>query len=400
VRNRKLPFASVVSYFLNQIKGAHERELDDAFDALWPTQRVSAAAFCKARKNLSPSAFDALNARLMAQIGAALPQVRFGGLRVFAVDGTTLNLPALPVAFRHFGGNARAAKPLPMARFSALVEVGSQLVWHSVLQPYCLGEGVAAADHLEHVPEHSVTLYDRGYPSFFLFALHQQHKRDVCMRIPRGFSPETDALFAGGPSEAIVTLKPPAEALKLCKEHGVPAAPIILRAVRVALPSQVEVLLTSLTDATQFPAADFGALYHRRWTIEEVFKELKSRLQMENWTGRSVLSIKQDVAARVLTKNLVAYVIAKAQQQVDAKLHKQRASGETPRDRRVNHTAALHLCKCVLLAYLLRPTVAALQPLIDEVAHQTHIVRSARSFPRTKHRGKSNRYPLAYKQGA
>jgi IS4 transposase len=32
------------------------------------------------------------------------------------------------------------------------------------------------------------------------------------------------------------------------------------------------VLMTSLLDATQYPAGPFGDLYHRRWRIEEAFK--------------------------------------------------------------------------------------------------------------------------------
>ncbi|WP_435382740.1 transposase [Crenobacter oryzisoli] len=33
--------------------------------------------------------------------------------------------------------------------------------------------------------------------------------------------------------------------------------------------------MTNLLDAQAFPAADFGALYHQRWRIEEAFKRLK-----------------------------------------------------------------------------------------------------------------------------
>jgi hypothetical protein len=367
VRDRKLPFGRVVSYLLNQVKGAHQRELDDTFDALWPTsQRVSAAAFCNARKNLCSTVFEFLNAQFIAQVGDRLPHVRFGDRRVFAVDSTVLNLPAQADCYRHFGGNEQNSKRYPMARCSTLIECDSQLTWHSVLQPYELGEAVAAADHIEHLPTDSVTLYDRGYPSFFMFALHQMQSRDVCMRIPRGFSADTDAVFASALATTTVTLKPNAEARALCKEHDIPCTPIRLRAVRVELPTEVEVLLTSLLDTEAYPDETFGALYHRRWTIEGDFRHLKSRLQIENWTGKSVLSVKQDVAARILTKNLVAYVIAMAQQTVDLEVARRRAAGDPLKRRRINKTAALHQCKFVLLAYLLSPTPQALDLLITK----------------------------------
>ena len=146
------------------------------------------------------------------------------------------------------------------------------------------------------------------------------------------FSPETDALFADTDITSVeFLLKPNASARALCKEHAQPGEPVRVRAVRVVLPpkktkskvaepSCVEVLVTNLLDSTAYSDDTFGALYNQRWTIEGDFRHLKSRLQLENWTGKSAEAVRQDVFARVLSKNVVQVVIVEAQRRLDLKL--------------------------------------------------------------------------------
>ena len=51
--------------------------------------------------------------------------------------------------------------------------------------------------------------------------------------------------------------------------------PTRVRLIRDVTPTgSARVLMTSLLDAKCYPAADFGALYHRRWRVEEAFDYL------------------------------------------------------------------------------------------------------------------------------
>ncbi len=50
----------------------------------------------------------------------------------------------------------------------------------------------------------------------------------------------------------------------------------------------------------------FGALYHRRWHVEEAFKRIKHRLDLEAVTSFTHMTLQQDFAAKVLTDNLCA----------------------------------------------------------------------------------------------
>lgn len=80
-----------------------------------------------------------------------------------------------------------------------------------------------------------------------------------------------------------------------------------VRLVRHIAPNgQVRVLMTNLLDVVRFPACSFADLYHQRWRIEEAFKRLKHRLNLEHVSGLSQLAVVQDVAAKVLCDNLQA----------------------------------------------------------------------------------------------
>src|SRR5690606_22048718 len=87
-----------------------------------------------------------------------------------------------------------------------------------------------------------------------------------------------------------------------------------LRLVRVMLDNgEVEVLLTDLIDSEQYPIAEFKSLYHERWGVEEGIKSFKCKVEIENWTGKSVASIEQDFYARILCQNIASSLALAAQ---------------------------------------------------------------------------------------
>ena len=81
----------------------------------------------------------------------------------------------------------------------------------------------------------------------------------------------------------------------------------------------MEILVTSLLDEQLFPTADFGPLYFLRWGCETFYDLLKSRLQLENFTGRTVEAVKQDFYATIYISGLESLLTAETNQQLQAK---------------------------------------------------------------------------------
>jgi len=64
-----------------------------------------------------------------------------------------------------------------------------------------------------------------------------------------------------------------------------------------------------LSDTGKYPWAVFLDLYHSRWPVEEDYKTVKSRIELENFSGKFALSVYQDFHAKVLMKNIVSLFV-------------------------------------------------------------------------------------------
>lgn len=157
--------------------------------------------------------------------------------------------------------------------------------------------------------------------------------------------------------------------------------PLTIRLVRVDLDSEVEVLITNLLDRYIYPADVFNALYHLRWGIEENYKRLKQWAEIENFSGKSALSVKQDFYAKVLSTNLTAILTNAAQVQVDENTTHRKQTYQ------VNFAQALSKVKNTLLQWLeLSPDRLRkkFEELIRYIACTIESVRNGRSYDRPK----------------
>ena len=231
-----------------------------------------------------------------------------------------------------------------------------------------------------------------GYPAFWVFAALQTRKIAWCARVALDTWSVVREFLAAGQADAAVTLEPHTQALADCRAHGLPTTPIRVRLIRVLLPTgNIEVLMTSLLDPDTYPADAFAELYHLRWAQEECYKCFKSRVEVENWSGKSALTICQDFHAKVLALNLTAVLASTAQEIVDDRCR------DDGHPKQVNMTYALCAMKNALVCLLTRANpVELLRRLIDIVARTVEPVRQGRSYPRRKG-PRLHGYPMAYK---
>lgn len=84
--------------------------------------------------------------------------------------------------------------------------------------------------------------------------------------------------------------------------------PIPVRIIRVVLDSGVtEYLATNVMDPNITPEM-FKELYFLRWKIESKYNELKNRLEMEEFSGATPVSVEQEFYINMLYSNLCAIV--------------------------------------------------------------------------------------------
>lgn len=324
IRNRILNFPTLILYLLNLRKHSNQTELDQFFKILNkekdPSQVITKQAFFQARKQLSHMAFVELNRQVITTAYKAGQQLKtWRGFRLCAVDGSSVRLPNTPDITAHFGvqKGKKGQAQCTMGMASVFYDVLNHLVIDSAIHPKGHSERACVADHMQHATQNDLIIYDRGYPAFWLYALHIQQKNSFCMRAKTGQSLAVKAFVKSNKREEIIEIKPNKTSIETCVERGLPTEAIKLRLVRVDLPDEVEVLITNLTDSEMYEADLFQELYHLRWGIEENYKRLKQWVEIENFSGKSALSVQQDFYAKIVSSNLTALMTIVAQEKVD-----------------------------------------------------------------------------------
>jgi len=396
-RHRCLPFVIVVLLLLNLLKRAAQDELDEFFKMLEghdiARRIVTKSAFFQARKKLKYEAFIELNDQQVEHFYAHFEPATWHEFRLVAVDGSMTTLPNTPEIREHFGvWHPAAGGACPKARISQMFDVLNHVTLHALIAPKSVGERAAAELHFAHLRAADLVLLDSGYPAFWLFALIRFQKANFCARMSLTGWTVVERFLASGRRQQIVTLSPNGNARKVCQEHGLPTTPLTLRLVRIELDTgEVEVLATSLLDRQRYPYALFKDLYHLRWPVEEDYKVMKSRLEVENWSGKSVLAVYQDFHAKVFTKNLTAILAQPVQKVVTQQSQGKRYLYQ------INMTNAFSKMKDTVVLLFQRTDIYALLNYLWELMRKTiEPIRPGRSFSHQK-RVKPVRFPMCYK---
>jgi hypothetical protein len=381
---------------LNLRKGSIGDELSRFFEILHDqplADAVTPSALCQARKKLNPRALMSLNRPLLEGFQRHFSPRLWHGLRLLAVDGSTARLPNTDDVIATFGAPPEGAS-VPLARFSRLYDVLNHLVLEADFESRHVGERVLAGEHLAATRDNDLLLYDRGYPAFWLFALHHQEQRHFCARMSLDFSREVTAFLASGKKSDVVLFSPGSEARKQCREYGLSCEPLSLRLIRVQLKGgETEVLATSLLDEEAFPRAWFKRLYHLRWGVEEGYKREKSRLEIENFSGLSAQIVQQDFYAKIFVLNLAA-VLAWVAQAIADRLYQARK-----RAYRVNFANALSKMKDnVVRLFIFDSPRQLLTALVLAMAASVEAVRPDRSYPRKIKPAKLHGFHSNYKR--
>jgi hypothetical protein len=273
-----------------------------------------------------------------------------------------------------------------------MFDVINKVTLDAIIAPKAIGERALAVQHFTHLKASDLVLLDRGYPAFWLFALILAQQAQFCARMPLGIWNAVDQFVESGLDEQIVTLHPSSKAVEECNARGLSTDPIEVRLVRVELETgEVEVLATSLLDQEAYPVAVFKELYHQRWPVEEDYQFLKCRVEVENFSGKSVLAIYQDFHAKVFIKNLTAILAHPAQKVV------RRESQSKQYTYQVNMTNALSKMKdTVVLLFQRTNILSILKALWQQMVKTIEPIRPGRSYPHKK-RVKPRRFPMTYK---
>ncbi|MCP3876664.1 MAG: IS4 family transposase [Desulfobacteraceae bacterium] len=397
-RQRKLPFHVLIAFLLNFVKGSYQDELDKFFQIIHrfdvARRVVSKAALTKARMKLKFEAFAELNLHMVNYFEKHFKPRTWFGFRLLAIDGSTTRLPLTEAISQHFGvWNGRQGAPSPVARISQLYDVLNKLTIDAIIKPKRFGERELAAQHLLKSMPKDLILLDRGYPAWWLFNMILSMNTDFCARVSCTKWKAVREFFYSGLSEKVIHLTIPSTSTAQCKEMELGTMPLKLRMVRIKNKGKVQILITSLIDTDRYPINIFQDLYHKRWPVEEDYKTIKCRMDMENFSGKSVLSVYQDFHAKIFVKNLVSIMTFPLKDALE------KNGNHRAYEYQINFTQALSKSKGAI-ALLFHETGKKIRCLISDLQNifQRTIepIRPGRKYPRN-HKVNSRKFFLQYK---
>ena len=383
-----MPAAAYEAELCNFNKGLNKLDIAEPL--------ATKGALSKARAKLEHTAFIELNDHLLQQHQERFDPKLWNGFFLLAIDGTLASMPTAKAIAAHFGQwHGRQGRPCPKARISQLFDVLNQITIEALITPKGLGERELAAAHCMHLGPSDLVLLDRGYEGFWLFKLIQTFGAHFCARLSCHKLKIVKAFVQSGELERTVKLRCTPNSARKCAEFDLDKDPMKLRLIRIDLPTgETEVLITTLTDRQRYPFNTFSDLYHQRWPVEEDYKLIKSRIQIENFSGKTVHSVYQDFYAKIFVKNLAAILIRSVHERIESITAGRRYIYKA------NFTNVLAMIRHHIVVLfnrgknLLSDYVSKIQNLIVRVLSE---IRPGRSKPRIFKKKSRKKFHTAYK---
>lgn len=257
-------------------------------------QAISASSFSEARKKLNESIFIELNQRII-QACPEKASERWFGHRLFAVDGSKVNLPrelikagyALPQKNSHY----------PQGLLSCCYQLKSKIPYDFDLVSHG-NERQCALAHLQTLQANDVCVYDRGYFSYASLSLHIQAGVHPVFRMKKNSGKSIDAFMDSENTDEIITLMPTkARQREIRKEFPQLAfVPLKIRLIKYVIDGNSYCIGTTLIEK-QYSIDALKDIYHARWGIEELYKVSKKCVEVDDFHGRSERTVKQELFA-------------------------------------------------------------------------------------------------------
>jgi hypothetical protein len=201
------------------------------------------------------------------------------------------------------------------ARASFLYDVMNNICIDGVIESRSKHERELSKSHFEHLQEGDIIIFDRGYPGYEFFKELRTEGVDYIARCSSVFSKSFQ--FSKGERDKHISVKSCKYKSKKSIEFS---ESLNLRALKIKLPTgEEEILVTSLADESKYPYKIFKELYGMRWGIETMFKVLKSRLGLENFTGKTAEAVRQDFYSTILISNLETILTQELNTELESK---------------------------------------------------------------------------------
>jgi Transposase DDE domain len=288
----------------------------------------STAAYVQARARLPLALLQRALVHLVAHVQATLvtttPAATWHGHPVRLLDGTTFRLAPTPALVAAYGqaSNQYGDGYWVVVRSVASFCLHTQLCTAFTEAPPATSESALVHAVMAQEGPDTVFVGDSNFGVYRVAQVATAMGQQVVLRLR---ADRAEALLRAngqrGPrAEAQAWVVQWARKADTQYEATLPAGPLAGRVLYVRLQQpgfrpRALYLFTTLPDAPPYVRAEVVALYGLRWQVERDYRQIKTTLEMEEFTAQSPAVFRLELAAGLLTYNLVRAVMVQAAQQ-------------------------------------------------------------------------------------
>ena len=261
------------------------------------TKPITPSSLCVARKKMDESVFKTLNAAIIHAYEVQREDHPWHNHRIFAVDGSKINLPKelLKDSYKVPSENAY----YPQGLMSCLYQLKSEIPFDFTLAAH-RNERKLALEHLSVLSKDDVVIYDRGYFSYAMLYAHYNKGIYAVFRLQNCSFKIIDEFIASTAIDEIVTIYPSLKDTqnKILKNHPtIKFIPLQLRLIKYTIEDVIYIIGTTLLDCQRYNSNEFKDVYHSRWGIEELYKVSKVLIDVEDFHAKTERGVKQELFA-------------------------------------------------------------------------------------------------------
>ncbi|TXL21496.1 hypothetical protein BMR06_00165, partial [Methylococcaceae bacterium HT5] len=215
--------------------------------------------------------------------------------RLFAVDGSKLNLPR-ELIDHHYRTPSKDAY-YPQGLLSCLYQLKSKIPYDFDLVNHG-NERQCALAHLKTLTTGDVVVYDRGYFSYAMLYYHMQMGVHPVFRLQKNTFKAIDDFRNSTQTDQIITLLPTKETQRDIRKQypDIQFKALTIRLIKYTLEGKTYCIGTTLLDE-RYTIDALKEVYHARWGIEELYKISKNMIVVDDFHGRSERTVKQELFA-------------------------------------------------------------------------------------------------------
>jgi len=196
-------------------------------------------------------------------------------------------------------------------------------------------------------------IFDRGYPSGTIIKYLDSNGFKYLIRMQKSFNTEIDNTDK---NDFYITIQE-----------------VNVRVIKLTLKTgKTETLITNLGRKV-FKTSEFKELYHLRWGIETKYNSIKNKLDIENFSGKTIITVLQDFYATLFLSNISASIKAEADEHVKAAT----AGKDLKYEYMVNENILIGKLKDKLIMILLNDNAEHCALLLDKLIMQVSRYRTA-----------------------